>query len=138
MYDSQELKQFKASILENIESLYDKTAQLKGEQCLSALIKYYGEDEEIIDSNVTIIKEYLEKNKNAGGIHIGFDEDVLAEELKGLCQKLVEMKTVTEKDLLWEATTKTKRDSQHRKTVASLSSSHLVRGAQQDPARRVT
>lgn len=63
----------KASILENIESLYDKTAQIKGEQCLSALIKYYGEDEEIIDSNLEVIKEYLEKNKNAGGIHVGLD-----------------------------------------------------------------
>ncbi len=67
------------------------------------MIKYYGEDEEIIDSNIAIIKEYLEKNKNAGGIHIGLDEEVLVEALKGLCEKTVSLKTVTEQDLIEEA-----------------------------------
>ena len=64
--------------------MYDKTSLLKGDQCLSALIKYYGEDEEIIDENMNIIKEYLEKNKNAGGIHIGLDEDKLFESIQGM------------------------------------------------------
>ncbi len=76
---------------------------MKGEQCLSALIKYYGEDEEIIDSNMEVIKEYLEKNKMAGGIHVGLDEEVLMEVMKGLCERVVVLKTVTEKDLIEDA-----------------------------------
>lgn len=49
---------------------------------------------------MAVIKEYLDKNKNAGGIHIGLDEDQLFELLKGMCEKVVNLKTVTEKDLL--------------------------------------
>jgi len=44
---------------------------------------------------LNVIKEYLEKNKNAGGIHIGLDEDKLFDSIKGLCENVVDLKTVT-------------------------------------------
>ena len=40
---------------------------------MATLIKYYGEDENIISDNLDVIREYLDKNKNAGGMLITLD-----------------------------------------------------------------
>ncbi len=68
-----ECEEIRQGIKDNIENLYDKVALLKGEQCLATLIKYYGEDSNIICDNLHVIKEYLDKNKNAGGMLITLD-----------------------------------------------------------------
>lgn len=45
------------------------------------------------------MKEHLEKNKKAGGIHVGLNEEVLVEIFKDLCAKVISLKTIHEDDL---------------------------------------
>lgn len=58
-----------------IDSLYERITQLKGDQCLSALIRYYECDERNLENEMNEIVDYIEKNKRAGGIYIALNTD---------------------------------------------------------------
>ena len=55
------------------------------------------------------MKEHLEKNKKAGGIHVGLNEEFLVEMFKDLCEKIISLKTIHEDDLLVDDNIKQKK-----------------------------
>jgi hypothetical protein len=46
-------------IANEIDNLYDKISQLKGDQCLSALIRYYESDERELEKSINEVVDYI-------------------------------------------------------------------------------
>jgi hypothetical protein len=75
VYSRKECEEVRDFISGQVESLYDKISQLKGDQCLAALIRYYESDEKTLDNEINEIQEYIDKNKKAGGLYISLNSE---------------------------------------------------------------
>ena len=83
-------------IVSEIEGLYDKITFLKGDQCLSALIRFYESDEKMLEDSMGEVAEYIEKNKRAGGLYISLNTEELARGLENICEKVVSLEYMAE------------------------------------------
>ena len=96
VYSPKECEEVKDFITTQIDSLYDKISHLKGQQCLAALIRYYETDSSTLDHEITEVADYLERNRQAGGLYISLQIDSTARELEGLCDRAVLVEYVQE------------------------------------------
>ena len=75
---------------------------IKSEQCLAALITYFGEDRDIYQESLDEISEYLSKHKKSGRINIVLNNSHLMSHLSGLCEKVIAITMATDNNYAYE------------------------------------
>ena len=77
-----------------IDVLYEKITQLKGEQCLSSLIRFYEADEKKLEEEIAEIFDYIERNRNAGGLYISINHEEMTQAFGKVCERLVSVEYI--------------------------------------------
>jgi hypothetical protein len=79
-----------------VEGLYDRISQLKGDQCLATLIRYFESDQQALNTQIKEVSEYIEKNRKAGGLYISLNMEQASNMLDSLCEKVVSLEFVAQ------------------------------------------
>lgn len=75
VYNRKECEEVREFIATQIEHLYEKITHLKGDQCLAALIRYYENDEHVLNQELEEVSDYIDRNRKAGGLYISLSVD---------------------------------------------------------------
>lgn len=65
LYRENDINQFQYKVQDTINELYDKIGMIKGEQCLAALILYYGEEREKIGEVKAECEKFIFKHDSS-------------------------------------------------------------------------
>jgi hypothetical protein len=96
VYDKKETVNITEFIGEQIETLHDQIAILKGENCLAGLITYFANDGKIYEDSIRELNEYVSKHKKAGKILINNNSEKLLATFEGFCENNLVIEFVSE------------------------------------------
>ena len=70
VYDAEECGEVAEYITQEVEKLYSRVVELKGEECLGVLIRQHEVEDAEVARGIQQVEKYIAKNSQAGGINI--------------------------------------------------------------------